>query len=435
MTPGALLWLAFGGTFAAGFAAIGAKVLQDFSAHELEELCERRRQLELFGQILDQHEEVAVGVESLQAVGTAVMLVSGVLWLVLGGSPETSLLNLLAASGLGALVLLAATVWIPWAIVRYWAAPFLLATWRIWFNVNRVLLPLSVGAAVANFFMRRLAGPEAEEPDEEEAFEEEIRAIVTEGLRGGLLKPDAREMIEGIIDLGDADVADIMTPRNGITAMHIDFSWEEMLKFVIEAGRSRVPVYERTIDNIVGILYAKDLLPELSRAPSQRRRPLRELLRRPWFVPKTKPVDALLRDFLKTRNHLAIVVDEFHAVAGVVSIEDVLEEIVGEIVDEYDVDEEEQIRQLDDASAEVVGHAHLDEINEQLGCDLPEDGDFDTIGGLVFSRLGRIPKRGEQVQEDDVRITVIEATRRRIERVRIELLEHSPGDQARRDVS
>jgi len=204
-------------------------------------------------------------------------------------------------------------------------------------------------------------------------------------------------------------------------ALDITASWEEVLKFVVEAGRTRYPVFEGPVDQIVGVLYVKDLLAELPLPPSQRKS-TRELLRQPWFVPTTRPLNELLQDFLQPRNHLAVVVDEYESVAGVVTIEDVLEEIVGEIVDESDKDEEDVIRIVDKTSAEVLGIAHVDDVNERLGLELAEPDEYDTIAGFVIYELGRIPKGGETMVTDGARITVLAATRRRIERLLVETL-------------
>jgi CBS domain containing-hemolysin-like protein len=172
---------------------------------------------------------------------------------------------------------------------------------------------------------------------------------------------------------------------------------------------------------VVGILYSKDLLPELAQCADEPRRPLAALLRKPLFVPETKPVDDLLKLFQKSRTHIAVVLDEYGGVSGLVTIEDALEEIVGEIDDEYDQQPEVEIRKIDDDSCEALGRAHVDEINEIMRFALPENEDFDTIGGFVFAEFGRVPTAGESLTwQDSVRVTVLEASRRRVNRVRLE---------------
>ncbi len=322
----------------------------------------------------------------------------------------------------GVLLLLAAEIWLPWGLARLWADPFLYYTWPAWRGLGFLLAPLGLAARFVDAVCHRLAGRPPAEPDEE-SFEEEIRTIVSEGHREGLLEEDAREMIEGVIELSDVDVSQIMTPRTDMISLSAAASWDETLQQVIAAGHTRVPVFGKNRDDIVGILYIKDLLPELAKPPQERTEPWTKLLRQPVFVPETKPVDALLQDFQRGRHHMAVVLDEYGGVSGVVTMEDALEEIVGEIDDEYDADEVEPIRPLGPGVCEALGRVHVDEVNERLGLELPEDADFDTIGGFVFSALGHIPVVGEQLVWRNVRITILEATRRRIERVRIEVLD------------
>jgi len=214
-----------------------------------------------------------------------------------------------------------------------------------------------------------------------------------------------------------------------MVSMPLTLSWDEAVAFVIEKKLTRIPVFDKNRDDIVGILYTRDLLPELAKGPDENRKAWTEILREPSYIPETKPIDVLLQEFQRTRNHLAIVLDEYGGVAGLVTLEDVLEEIVGEIVDEYDQDLVDGVRMIDDGLCEALGKVHIDEINERLDLSLPDDRDFDTIGGFVFSELGHIPGVGEEVVFKNVRITVVEASRRRIERVRIETLDrgrHSP---------
>jgi CBS domain containing-hemolysin-like protein len=277
-----------------------------------------------------------------------------------------------------------------------------------------------LGGQLFDTLLRRLADrPEADET-EEEAFEEEIRSIVTEGLYDGVLEEDAGEMIESVIELGDETVSHIMTPRSNIDALDVESSWAEVLRFVVEVGRTRIPVYEDHLDNLIGVLYVKDLLRELRPDRADPHRHWKQLVRDPWFVPTTKPLDEMLQEFLQTRQHLAVVVDEYRAVAGVVTIEDVLEEIVGEIVDESDKDEQDCISRLGEGVAEVLGSAHVDVVNERLGLDLPEPEECDTLAGLIITELGRIPSAGESFTIQGTRITVLEASRRRLERLRLE---------------
>jgi CBS domain containing-hemolysin-like protein len=418
----ALFWIALGGLIASCLAGIAARSLHSFSRHELEEICQAREKPELFADILRHHERVALGVEMVVAILIALTVSAAMLWAWLTIAPADVspwIVFVLSALVLGQLMAIF-TIWLPWSIARIAAAKFLFHTWPLWNMLGRIALPLVWSARVVDAILHRLAGRPRQDADED-SFEEEIRTIVSEGHREGLLEEEAREMIEGVIELGDVPVSHIMTPRTDINMMSQDTPWDEAVEMVIDSGHTRVPVYDKTRDDIVGILYSKDLLPELAKGAPEERRPLAELLRKPLFVPDTKPVNDVLKLFQKSRTHIAVVLDEYGGVSGLVTIEDVLEEIVGEIDDEYDQKSEEQIRKIDDDTCEALGRAHVDHINELMSFDLPEEKDFDTIGGFVFAEFGRVPAAGETITwHDSVRITVLEASRRRVNRVRLQ---------------
>jgi CBS domain containing-hemolysin-like protein len=425
-----VFWLALAGLVLSCLAAIGARSLAEFSRHELEEICRRRNAWHRLGEILRRYDEAGLAAETLRVVATAVLTVSGAFWVWWNwGPPHGAPVTLCVAGGTIALVLLAVEIWVPWAFARLWAEPFLYRTWPLWRALSLLLAPLVLGARFVDTVLHRVVGRQPEVPDEE-SFEDEIRTIVTEGHREGLLEEDAREMIEGVIELSDVDVSQIMTPRTDMVSMPVSLSWQEMLQLVVRVHHTRIPVYDKNRDDIIGVLYTKDLLPELAKPADEPRPPWKSLLREPCFVPETKKVDVLLQDFQKTRNHMVIVLDEYGGVAGLVSLEDVLEEIVGEIVDESDKALVDGIREIDYRTAEALGKVHIDEINERLALKLPDDGDFDTIGGFVFTELGHVPAVEEELVWRNVRITVLEATRRRIERVRLEVLDRPKRETA-----
>jgi CBS domain containing-hemolysin-like protein len=424
----ALLWLALVSVCASCLAATGARALRDFSRHDLQEICDRRQQLDRFGDVVRSHEQVALGVEAMMVLAITTAATSGGLWAWQRfavdeiASPAAYWVSLLGITLTGALVLAVATVCLPWSIARVGAERFLYHTWTCWRLVHRLAYPLIWFARGVDMLLHRLAGRAPQNPNED-SFEEEIRTIVTEGHREGLLEEDAREMIEGVIELGDVDVSHIMTPRTEMHTVNVHWPWEQVLEYVISVGHTRIPVFDKTRDDVVGILYSKDLLPELAKDRDESRRPLTDLLRKPLFVPEAKAVDDLLALFQQSRTHIAVVLDEYGGVSGLVTIEDVLEEIVGEIEDEYDPEVEEEIRRIDDDVCEALGRAHVEEINEAMGFELPEDEDFDTIGGFVFTEFGRVPLAGETINWlDQVGVTVLEATRRRVSRVRLERL-------------
>ena len=218
-----------------------------------------------------------------------------------------------------------------------------------------------------------------------------------------LIAPESRMMLEGVIRMADMIAGDVMVAAPRMDMLDIDAPYEDILHVVIDTGHSRFPVYERERENIIGILLAKDLL-KLQRAPELN---LRTLLRPAVFVPESKNLNELLRDFRSNRNHLAIVIDEFGNTAGLITIEDVLEEIVGEIEDEFDdKDGESSIYTLADGSQRVAGDTDIHAVNEAFGARLPEH-DFDTIGGLVSHEAGRVPRRGEGVTLGGLNFTVM----------------------------
>ena len=330
---------------------------------------------------------------------------------------------------MAAAFLLLLIVWLPTALSRVWGEPLLATGWPIFRAAAGLFHPLALGVVVLETVFRRVSGETPEPP--RDAFEDEILSIVTEGMHDGHLLEDAREMIEGVMELPDRDVADIMTPRSDVDALPVNISWDDLLTRVAESGRTRLPVYDGGLDLIVGVLYVKDLLAEVAHQAHRPPRPIRSILRRAWTVPKTVKLDKMLKRFLKTRSHLAIVTEEHRVVAGIVTIEDVLEEIVGEIVDEFDQEEVGEIHRMAEGLYEIAGRAHVTDINEALGLDLPEPDDFDTIAGLVIHELGHIPQPGEAVQVDDCLITVLSATKRRVVRLRLQTVDWLAGSAAR----
>lgn len=218
-----------------------------------------------------------------------------------------------------------------------------------------------------------------------------------------IINAESRVMLEGVIRIADMTAGDVMVAAPRMDVLDIDAPFDELLHLVIDTGHSRFPVFDGERENIIGILLAKDLL-KLQRAPELN---IRALLRPATFVPESKGLNDLLREFRGNRNHLAIVIDEFGRVAGLITIEDVLEEIVGEIEDEFDVAEDDgDIFALADSTWRVSGDTPIERINESFGLQLPED-DFDTIGGLIAHTMGHVPKRGEQHELHGLRFVVL----------------------------
>ncbi len=298
--------------------------------------------------------------------------------------------------------------------------------------LTRLCWPLTKAVAFIDEVVRRLSGANLREEDESEA---ELLQSIDQTQREGGLDEEAANMLENIVEFTNTDVAEIMTPRTDIQGIELTDDLAEIRAFIGEVGHSRIPVYRENLDQIIGILYVRDLVPFLGEDADHFR--LEPLLRQPIIVPGSKPVRRLLADFQRSEVHMAIVIDEYGGTEGLVTIEDVLEEIVGEIRDEHEPrgDEEPTLVSIDDHRAEVDGRFHIDDLNEKLGLELPEDDDFDTIGGFVLAQLGHVPTDGESFEAHDARFTALATAPTHVRRVGIELLgEHHPaGNGAKRD--
>jgi putative hemolysin len=246
---------------------------------------------------------------------------------------------------------------------------------------------------------------------------EELRLIVERGGEQGVLEAEEEQMINAVIELGERRVHEVMVPRVSIAALPVKASFEDAIDVVVAEGHSRIPVFEDSIDEIVGILYAKDLLPYLKPAAGERP-PLRTLLRPPVLVPESMTIDDLLHELQRRKVHLAIVLDEYGGTAGLVTIEDLLEEIVGEIQDEYDV-EEPLVVKLSDTEARIDGRADVDAMAEvfDMELELEDEEEYDTIGGLVYHRVGGVPSPGDRVELPGVTLTVESTDGRRVGKV------------------
>ena len=259
--------------------------------------------------------------------------------------------------------------------------------------------------------------------DEEEVTEEEIRLMVDVGGEKGVIEDSQKEMIDNIFDFDDLDAGDIMTHRTEMTAIEVTRSLEEVAELAVENGYSRIPVYEDDPDSIVGVLYAKDLLKYVGHNIPEDLT-IDKVMRKTLYVPETQSCGDLFKAMNDSRTQFAVVVDEYGGTAGIVTLEDVLESIVGNIQDEYD-DEEEEIKQINETTFNVEGTTNIDEIDELVGTELPE-GDYDTIGGFVISLLGYLPTEteGEPIvaEYENLRFTVLSIDERRIDEIKVEIL-------------
>jgi len=351
--------------------------------------------------------------------------------LVLGASPRWTLPSVLME--LGILILAVVVVfWLEWLVevlvMRHpeaWSmrlAPYVRSLMVILSPF--LILPMAIG---------RRKG-EAQGPMST-VTEEELKSMVDAGHEGGVLEGDERQMIFSIFELGNTLVREIMLPRIYINAMEVSTPLQQAVDELIKLGHSRVPVYEESVDNILGLLYAKDLLrvwqQTLAGGQDDRVDTLRNLLRPATFVPEAKKVDELLEEMQAGHVHMAMVVDEYGGIAGLVTLEDIFEEIVGEIQDEYDQSEEAPYLQVGDGEYIFQGRVDLKEFNEVMGIQLSAE-ETETLGGFIYEQVGRVPVSGESLQVGDVSLTIEQVTRRRIRKVRARKLPPA-GQEVRQD--
>lgn len=260
------------------------------------------------------------------------------------------------------------------------------------------------------------------------ANEEELKTLITIGAEEGIIEDQEEEMIHSVLEFGDTTAREIMVPRADIVAVPADATIEHVRAFVLDAGYSRLPTYQGSLDNIVGVALAKDMLVALVDGKGATQ--VRDLMKDPLFVPETTKLDWLLRQMREKRMHLALVVDEFGSLTGLVTLEDLVEEIIGDISDEHDL-RTEPIKKLDERTALVDARTHVEDINAALGTEIPEDGPYDTVGGFVFHRLGRLGREGESVREKGTEVVVDKVVNRRILRVKVLRHDAAPGRAAR----
>ncbi len=416
-----------------GWSALGCYALTDYAYSRLEELCERNGVVHRFQEILRKQDLALLGLQVLQTLTTIGLTVAVVIWI---GIPTGNDPMVIANCVFQYTMCLVATVVIadlfPWTMARVASEPFLYRFWpiiRVWLWL---LHPVIVLVQQADRYAHRMRGRGNPDLDDAAVIGEEIRTVVDEGRREGVLEQGAGQMIERVMEFQDEDVGAIMTPRIDMVCIHVDANLEEARRELIESGHSRVPVISDSTDDILGILYAKDLLRALEprRAPQEPIPVLRDIIRDPLYIPHTTQIPKLLDLMRRQHVQIAIVNDEYGGVAGLVTMEDIIEEIVGEIADEYDDEQQhEEIVAISDTVAEVDARVHLDDLNERFGYNLPEDQEFDTIGGFVFSVMGRVPAVGDTAEWNGVQFTVLAADRRKIERLKIEKI----GSEVRQD--
>lgn len=308
---------------------------------------------------------------------------------------------------------------IPHAWAKYSGETILSRTYKLLVGFSITAAPVLYFFRLYDGFVRRLAGVAETTPQEQqEEMQEEFLTGLERRRTEGVLDKEEQEMIENVLELSNSTADEIMTPRTDIVAVEVNSDLQKVLETITTAGHTRVPVFEDNIDNIIGLVYAKDLLAEIGKTGAEFK--LCDKIRDAYFVPESKPLRALLHEFQNQKLHIAVVLDEYGGTAGIVTLEDILEELVGEITDEYEETPPEPIKKIDQNTIEADARTYIDDLNDQLELNLPEDEDYETIGGFVFSRLGYIPKTGESFDYENLKFTIASAEARRIKRIRIQ---------------
>jgi CBS domain containing-hemolysin-like protein len=311
------------------------------------------------------------------------------------------------------------TLAIPHAWAKYAGEKILSRTYRLLTFCAAIASPVLYILQIYDGFIRRLAGVVETTPDQlQEEKQEEFLNGLEQRRMEGVVDEEQQQMIESVLELSDTTADEIMTPRTDIVAVEVSSDLQTVLDIINSAGHTRVPVYEENIDNIIGLIYAKDLLTEVGKEKADFR--LRDKLRKAYFVPETKPLRSLLHEFQNQKLHIAIVLDEYGGTAGIVTLEDILEELVGEITDEYEEPTPKLVREIDRSTIEADARTYVDDLNDEFEMNLPEDEDYDTIGGFVFSHLGYVPKTGQTFDYKNLKFTITSAEARRIKRIKIQ---------------
>ena len=404
----------------ASLAALQSRAIRGAKRHQLQDICHQQGLPDVYDELVRASEGVAF------FAATVVVLAA-----VAATFSISKLLTTSFSAGLWAGLCWIMLVIVPMTLTRFAGVWIVVTTWWLWRPLIRLITPVlrAITKAVEAIQWVLYRSKNRATADESQ---EEIRLAMDEAHREGHLDEEAREMIEGVMELEDAQVSEIMTPRTQVIGIPLNSTWKDSVEVALDSGYSRLPVWKSSPDDIVGVLHLREILTELAQyqdASSEPKRTdpnLSDLLRPPYFIPETMSVQSLLRDLQHGKSHMAIVTDEFGGVCGIVTIEDALEEIVGEITDEHDETLADGILVESNDACETLANVPIDDLNQRMHFSLPEEADFDTVGGFAFHVFGRIPSEGETIASDGVSLEVLSSSRRRIDRLRITRLPQTP---------
>jgi len=427
------IWLILISLLATLFASTLSYALRIMSRVKLEEKLTLRGRGSDLKRIMEHENDLALLTSMLRLVSN-VIVAALTIYAVLGAElPGQYPLKFLGAVLLACLLLMVFSVAIPQACARYAGERLIAMSSPMLFSIYRLLWPL---VAFLNFFdeiVRRLAGvtPESEARQEASQARAEILAAVSESSPEGTVDEEQRRMISGIISYRDLQVGQIMTPRTEMITVNVNATLAETCDRILRDGVSRLPVHDGTRDNIVGIIYSKDLLTLLSNPTAREHFDIRRIMRPPLFVPHSKPLGDMQQQFRIQQVHMAIVLDEFGGTAGLVTSEDILERIVGDIADEHEKPRSSKLHRLSENVYEIDAQTSVTDLNRELDLHLPENQEYQTVAGLVINELGTIPAKGAVVSIDSVTLTVTDSDVRRIRKIQITLPEKILSSQGK----
>ncbi|MEX0885190.1 MAG: hemolysin family protein [Phycisphaeraceae bacterium] len=416
MNVSAGIWIALAAAVLACYFATCSIALRSFSRKRLADVLNDREQGHRLEPFLDRLSELTLLSSVMRAALNLIVLLGAYYFVQPWFGEQQAWAHYLVAFLLATGIVSVFSVAIPHSWARYRREEVLARSIPMLNALLMVARPLTAVLGLLDPVVRRISGAELDRPGRE--ISDQVLSVVEEH-EAADVDDVQKEMLEAVFELPNTTAGEIMTPRTDIHGIEITSSLEDVKAAVIDFGHSRIPVYEGNLDNIVGILYAKDLISFLGNG--QTAFDLRAVKREAYMVPESKSVRELLAEFKGRKVHLAIVLDEYGGTAGLVTIEDILEELVGEIQDEYEpLEQLPEIHPVDDRTADVDARLRIGELNDAMDLELPEDEDYDTVGGFVFSTLGHIPDTGESFDYDNVRFTVTDVDRTKVKRVRLE---------------
>lgn len=401
------------------FAACNV-ALKRFSRKRLTEHLEAAGRAEQLDRLLPRLDRYILLTGAIRSLMTLLIFTGVLLLTESAGWFEHEVARYAVAIALAAILVSVVCVAVPVSWARYSGEGLIAWSMPVLGVLGAVFDPLLRLMQVFDPLIRRLSGADLK-PENGDEITDEVLSVVEEHDRGGAVNERQKEMLEAVFDLAHTAAGEIMTPRTDVQGIEVSSTLEQVRDLIIRDGHSRYPVYEESLDQIVGVLYAKDMLRYVG--ADVQAFDIRQAMREALLVPESKPVQELLAEFKARKIHIAIVLDEYGGTAGLVTVEDIVEEVVGEIQDEYEQEEEApSIQRVDERTCEVDARVYVDDLNDELDTNLPEDEDYDTIGGFVTATLGRIPDVDESFEYENLRLTVLDAQRTRVNRVRVEFL-------------